>query len=55
MSDKMIAFMSEELEIPQEKIKDKTKFSDLNMDSLDIIDMITAAEKHFGVEITIKL
>lgn len=34
------------------KINRDTKFKDLGIDSLDLMDMVVELEKHFGVEFT---
>ena len=44
--------LAEDFEIPPEKLKaDAALFSDLGLDSLDIVDLIVALEKAFGVKL----
>ena len=44
--------LEEEFEITQDKLlRDAALFSDLELDSLDIVDLIVALEKAFGIKI----
>ena len=44
--------LEEEFEIPRDKlVRDAALFSDLELDSLDIVDLIVALEKAFGIKI----
>ena len=57
MNDKSVAevintVMERDFEIPVEDLKpDAALFSDLELDSLDIVDLIVALEKAFGIKI----
>jgi acyl carrier protein len=44
--------LERDFEIPKEKLEpDAALFSDLELDSLDIVDLIVALEKAFGIKI----
>lgn len=52
LEEKLIALMSNELEIPREKITLNATFSDdLEVDSLGVVEMLMALEDEFGIEI----
>ncbi|MCL2708259.1 MAG: acyl carrier protein [Defluviitaleaceae bacterium] len=49
--DKIISIISEQLNVPKEKINEASRFSeDLGADSLDIFQIITELEDEFGLE-----
>ncbi len=52
MEDKVIKLVSEATKIDIAKIKAETSFvDDLNLDSLDIVELMMKMEDEFGVEI----
>ena len=52
MQDKIIGLISEATKIEVSKIKAETSFiDDLNLDSLDIVELMMKMEDEFGVEI----
>ena len=52
MQDKIIGLISEATKIEVSKIKEETSFIDeLNLDSLDIVELMMKMEDEFGVEI----
>jgi acyl carrier protein len=53
IKQKVVAALSEEFEIEQEKLKpEATLYEDLGFDSLDAIDMVVVLEKTFGVKLS---
>ncbi len=48
---KVIAIISEKLNIPQANITSTSTFKDLGADSLDIVEIIMSFEETFGLEI----
>lgn len=52
LEEKLITLMSNELEIPREKITLGATFADdLEVDSLGVVEMLMALEDEFGIEI----
>ena len=52
MKQEIINLISETLEIPQDKINEKTNlFKDLDLESLDIVDLVAAFEQKYQIEI----
>ncbi len=52
MQDKIIKLISEATKIEESKITPNTSFvDDLNLDSLDIVELMMKMEDEFGVEI----
>ncbi len=52
MLDRVVKLVSEATKIEAEKIKRETSFiDDLNLDSLDIVELMMKMEDEFGVEI----
>lgn len=52
MQEKIIQIISEATKIDADKIKPETSFiNDLNLDSLDIVELMMKMEDEFGVEI----
>ena len=52
MQDKVIQLISDATKIEKDKIKMETSFvDDLNLDSLDIVELMMKMEDDFGVEI----
>ena len=55
MKDKVISLIAETLDIDKKKINEKTKLvKDLEVESLDLVDLVGAFEEEFGVEIADK-
>ncbi len=55
MKEEIIALVSEVLEVPKEKINEKTNLvSDLDVESLDLVDLIAAFETKYQIEIADK-
>ena len=52
MKEEIISLMSEVLEIPKENIKENANLvRDLELESLDLVDLIAAFEKKYNIEI----
>ena len=52
MKDKVISLIAETLDIDKKKINEKTNLvKDLEVESLDLVDLVGAFEEEFGVEI----
>lgn len=52
MFEKMKAIIAEQLSVEEETITMETKFKeDLDADSLDLFEMVMAAEEEYGIEI----
>ena len=52
MEDKVIKLISDATKVESEKIKPETSFiDDLNLDSLDIVELMMKMEDEFGIEI----
>ena len=51
MLEKLIAYLSKELDIPAEEIDADTTFESLHLDSLDTMEMITELESELGVDL----
>ncbi len=52
MKDEIINLIANVLQIPKEKIQEKTNLiKDLELESLDIVDLIGAFEEKYGIEI----
>jgi acyl carrier protein len=49
--EKIIAIISEKLDIPLEVITDASSFSDLQVDSLDMVEIMMAIEDEFNITI----
>ena len=55
MKDKVISLIAETLDIDKKKINEKTNLvKDLEVESLDLVDLVGAFEEEFGVEIADK-
>ena len=55
MKDKVICLIAETLDIDKKKINEKTNLvKDLEVESLDLVDLVGAFEEEFGVEIADK-
>lgn len=52
MEEKVMKLISDATKVEQEKIKPETNFiDDLNLDSLDIVELMMKMEDEFGIEI----
>ena len=52
MNEKVKSLIASTLDIPENKINDKTNLvKDLELESLDLVDLVVAFEEEFGVEI----
>ena len=52
IQEKVRAFLIDDLEIDEDKIKDDAKLKDdMGIDSLDFVDIVVIVEKNFGFKI----
>ena len=51
MLDKLIAYLSRELDIPAEEITADTTFESLHLDSLDTVEMVMDLENTLGIDL----
>jgi acyl carrier protein len=52
MKDKVIKLIAETLDVDAKKISEKTNLvKDLEVESLDLVDLVAAFEEQFGIEI----
>lgn len=52
IEEKVRAFLIDDLEIDEDKIKDDVKLKeDMGIDSLDFVDIVVIVEKNFGFKI----
>ena len=51
MLDKLIAYLSRELDIPAEEMDRDTTFESLHLDSLDTVEMLMELESELGVDL----
>ena len=52
MKDKVIKLIAKTLELDAKKINEKTNLvQDLDVESLDLVDLVAAFEEEFGIEI----
>ena len=52
MKNKVINLIAETLDVDKEKLNEKTNLvEDLDVESLDLVDLVGAFEEEFGVEI----
>ena len=55
MEEKVIAFVGDAVNVEKSKITGETSFiDDLNLDSLDIVELMMKMEDEFGIEIAEK-
>ena len=54
MLEKIIAYLSRELDIPAEEIERDTTFESLQLDSLDTVEMVMDLEQELGVELELE-
>ena len=51
MFEKIVNYLSKQLDIPTEEIREDTTFESLGIDSLDIVEMIMDLEGELGIEL----
>ncbi len=51
MLEKLISYLSKELDIPAEDITRDTTFESLHLDSLDTVEMLMDLEEELGVDL----
>lgn len=51
MLDRLISYLSKELDIPAEAITRETTFESLHLDSLDTVEMLMDLEEELGVDL----
>ena len=54
MLDKLIAYLSRELDIPAEDLNRDTTFESLHLDSLDTVEMLMDLESELGVDLELE-
>ena len=54
MFEKIVNYLSKQLDIPTEEIREDTTFESLGIDSLDIVEMVVDMEDELGVELVLK-
>ena len=54
MLEKLISYLSRELDIPAEEIDRDTTFESLHLDSLDTVEMLMDLEEELGVDLEIE-
>ena len=50
MLERIISYLSEQLDIPAEDINRDTSFESLHLDSLDMVEMVMDMEEELGVD-----
>ena len=50
MPERIISYLSEQLDIPAEDINRDTTFESLHLDSLDMVEMVMDMEEELGVD-----
>lgn len=54
MFEKIVDYLSRELDIPAEDITEDTTFESLHLDSLDTVEMLMDLEEDIGVELELE-
>ncbi len=54
MLEKLINYLSKELDIPAEEIDRDTTFESLHLDSLDTVEMLMDLEEELGVDLELE-
>ena len=54
MLEKLIAYLSKELDIPAEELDRDTTFESLHLDSLDTVEMLMDLEQELGVDLELE-
>ncbi len=50
MLERIISYLSEQLDIPKEEMNRDTTFESLHLDSLDMVEMVMDMEEELGVD-----
>ncbi len=51
IKEEVIEIIVDTLEVEEESLKDNTKFTDLDVDSLDLVNLVVAFESKYKIEI----
>ncbi len=54
MLEKLIAYLSKELDIPADEIDRDTTFESLRLDSLDTVEMLMDLENELGIDLDLE-
>lgn len=54
MLEKLIAYLSKELDVPPEDLNRDTSFESLHLDSLDTVEMLMDLESELGVDLELE-
>ncbi|MBQ2153796.1 MAG: acyl carrier protein [Oscillospiraceae bacterium] len=54
MLEKLISYLSQELDIPADSITRDTTFESLHLDSLDTVEMLMDLEEELGVDLELE-
>lgn len=54
MFEKIVSYLSRELDIPADEITMETTFESLHLDSLDTVEMIMDMEEELGVDLELE-
>ena len=54
MLEKLIAYLSKELDVPAEELGRDTTFESLHLDSLDTVEMLMDLESELGVDLELE-
>lgn len=54
MFDRIVKYLSEQLDVPAEEITRDTTFDSLHLDSLDTVEMVMDLEEELGVDLEMK-
>ena len=54
MLEKLISYLSKELDIPADSINRDTTFESLHLDSLDTVEMLMDLEEELGVDLELE-
>lgn len=54
MFEKIVRYLSEQLDIPAEEMSRETTFESLHLDSLDMVEMIMDMEEELGADFEIE-
>lgn len=50
MFNRIVSYLSEQLDVPAEELSRETTFESLHLDSLDMVEMIMDMEEELGVD-----
>lgn len=50
MYDRIVSYLSEQLDVPAENLKPETTFESLHLDSLDMVEMMMDMEEELSVD-----